>query len=439
MSKYMGTITEYGCIAEHLGHSFSGEIHHLLGLALAQKGAAEPIYHYALQELSPDEVAGFLEHRGFKGINVTIPYKQTVIPYLDEVTDAAREIGAVNTVLNRNGRLIGDNTDFFGMNYALSLAGIDVKNKKVLIFGTGGTSKTAFAVAKHGGAKTILKFSRKAQSGSLTYDELGAHMDADIIINTTPVGMFPNDEATPLPSGISLSNFKALCGVFDAVYHPLRTELIMAARALGVPAAGGLAMLVAQAAAAAERFLECTISQDVVLNVINSLEGQKQNVVLIGMPGSGKTTVGGLLSQATSRELLDTDREITQAVGMTPAEYITQYGEKEFRKVESDVIRERIAPCSGVVIATGGGAVLSDDNVRRLKRNGVLCFLDRSLASLQATPDRPLSADADMLRRRYEERYGRYREVADIHAVVEDGELPELTAQKILNLISRGT
>ncbi len=432
MNNYMGTITEYGCIAEHLGHSFSGEIHRLLGLALAGDGATEPCYRYALQELSHDEVGDFLNRKNFKGINVTIPYKQTVIPYLDEMSEVAREIGAVNTVINRDGRLFGDNTDFFGMNYALSLAGIDLNNKKVLILGTGGTSKTACAVAKYQGARTILKVSRQVQDGYITYDEISAHLDAQIIMNTTPAGMFPNDEACPLPNEVSLADFKGLCGVFDAIYHPLRTELISSAMTLGIPATGGLAMLVAQAAAATECFLNCTVSDKVVAKVVNEVLSQKQNIVLIGMPASGKTTVGRLLAQALSRELIDTDEVIAKAVGITPAEYITEYGEREFRKVESDVIRERIAPLSGVIIATGGGAILSDDNVRRLKRNGRLYFLDRSLESLETTHDRPLSANKELLRRRYEERYDRYCTVADIRIEIENGEEPNTTAAKIL-------
>lgn len=432
MKNYMGTITEYGCIAEHLGHSFSGEIHRLLGLALAGNAATEPCYSYVLQELKPEQISDFFECRSFLGINVTIPYKQTVIPYLDELTDVAREIGAVNTVTNRDGRLIGDNTDFFGMCYALSLAGIDLKDKKVLIFGTGGTSNTAYAVAKHQGARTILKVSRRAQDGCITYGELAAHKDAQIIMNTTPAGMFPNDESSSLPPNVSLADFKGLCGVFDAIYHPLRTELVASAMTLGIPATGGLAMLVAQAAAATERFLNCSVSEHVIAQVLKAVEAQKQNTVLIGMPASGKTTVGKLLSQALDRELIDTDEEFTRTVGMTPAEYITRHGETEFRKLEVDIIRDKIAQLSGVIIATGGGAILSDDNVRRLKRNGRLYFLDRSLESLEITPDRPLSANKELLRRRYEERYDRYCTVADVRIEIENGEEPNTTAAKIL-------
>ena len=398
MKDYTGIITTFGCIAEHLGHSFSGEIHYLIGRALQDAGLAEP-YPYVLQELRPDEVDGFMRTHAFRGINVTIPYKQTVMPYLDELTDIAREIGAVNTIVNRNGRLIGHNTDFYGMNVLLSLADIQIEDKKVLIFGTGGTSKTATAVAKHGGAREILKFSRKAQEGSLTYDKLSDHFDAEIIINTTPVGMYPNDEESPLPEGISLRDFSSLCGVLDAIYHPLRTELVSEALRLGIPATGGLPMLVAQAVAATERFLEREIPTDIVRTVTAAIEAQKQSIVLVGMPASGKTTVGRLLAERLQMPLIDTDEEITRLARATPAEIIRARGESAFREIEAQVICDVIAPQSGVIIATGGGAILRDDNVRRLKRNGKLVFLDRSLDSLETTYDRPLSSDREALRR----------------------------------------
>jgi shikimate dehydrogenase len=423
-------ITTYGCIAEHLGHSFSGVIHHLLSNKLAV-GSPELAYDYALQELRPDEVADFLTRRAFCGINVTIPYKQTVIPHLDELTDTAQEIGAVNTIVNRDDRLIGDNTDFGGMQYLLGTIGLDLTDKKVLIFGTGGTSRTAFAVAKHGGAKQILKFSRTAKEGALSYDDLLLHTDADIIINTTPAGMYPHDEGCPLPEGLTLSHFPHLSGVVDAIYHPLRTELVMQALALGIPATGGLPMLVAQAAAATERFLDCRIDADVVASVIAEVQSSKENIVLVGMPGCGKTTVGRLLADRLDRPLLGTDEAITRRVGLI-SDYILTHGEAAFRKLEAEVIRDEIAPESGAIIATGGGAILRDDNVRRLKRNGKLVFLDRPLASLIATPDRPLSSDPDALRRRFEERYDRYLSVADVHLVVKDGESAERTAERIV-------
>ncbi len=423
-------ITTYGCIAEHLGHSFSGVIHKMLSNKLSV-GTPNLAYDYALQELRPDEVEGFLSRRAFCGINVTIPYKQTVIPHLDELTDTARAIGAVNTIVNRDGKLIGDNTDFFGMQYLLGTIGLDLSYKKVLIFGTGGTSRTAEAVATAGGAKQILKFSRTAREGALSYDDLPLHTDADIIINTTPAGMYPHDEGCPLPEGLTLADFPRLSGVVDAIYHPLRTELVMQALALGIPATGGLAMLVAQAAAATERFLNCRVDADIVASVIAEVQASKENIVLIGMPGCGKTTVGRLLSDRLGRPLLDTDEAIVRRVGPI-SDYIVTHGEAAFRRLEAEVIREEIAPESGAIIATGGGAILRDENVRRLKRNGKLVFLDRPLASLIATPDRPLSSSPDALRRRFEERYGRYLAVADVHLPIADDESAEETAERIV-------
>ncbi len=429
--SYFAPITTYGCIAEHLGHSFSGEIHHLIGQAIAvRRGEQQLPYRYSLQELKPDEVAPFLLRRAFCGLNVTIPYKETVIPYLDELTDTARAVGAVNTVYFREGKLIGDNTDVYGMQYLLRRARIDLKNKKVLIFGTGGTAKTARALCTLAGAKEILTFSRTARGGALPYTALLDHADAQIIINTTPAGMYPNDEATPLPACIALTDFPMLCGVADAIYHPLRTELVLSARALGIPATGGLPMLVAQAVRAAERFLDETIPDDIIESVLHKVEHQKENIVLIGMPGSGKSTVGRLLSESLGRPLLDTDEAIAARIGGRVDDYIRTQGEAAFRELEAAVIRDDIAPHSGVIVATGGGAILRDDNVRRLSRDGRLIFLDRPLSALIATPDRPLSCDPDALASRFAERYERYLAVCDVHLAIGETETAQEVAKR---------
>ena len=392
---------EYGCIAEHLSHSFSKEIHARLA-----------DYRYELHELAPSEVGTFLQQRDFRGINVTIPYKQTVIPYLDEVTPIANHIGAVNTIVNRDGRLVGDNTDFWGMKYLLERENINPQNKKVLILGTGGTSRTAQAVVGAMGAACVGVVSRQAGNDVLTYEQaVEQHSDAQIIINTTPSGMYPNEEDAPY--GIDLSRFPKLEGLLDAIYHPLRSELVLAAKARGINATGGLTMLVVQAAVAVERFLDTTLPPECVAEVDREIRMSKENIVLIGMPGCGKSSVGARLAKKYNRKLIDTDQELIKMTQKTPAELIKEQGEAAFRELEAEAVR-RTASESGVVIATGGGAILRDDNVRRLRRNGRLIFLDRPPEQLPTTDDRPLSGTRQALMQRYAERIDRYRAVADV-------------------------
>lgn len=389
---------KYGCIGEKLGHSFSREIHNRLA-----------DYTYELKELTPAELGAFMEAKEFAAINVTIPYKQDVIPYLSEISPQAKEIGAVNTVVNKNGKLYGYNTDFFGMRALIQRAGISLIGCKVLILGSGGTSRTARAVAADLGAKEILVVSRSGKDG-ITYETARTlHSDAEIIINTTPCGMYPNIRTVPL----DVADYPRLKGVVDAVYNPLRTELVLQARERGIPAVCGLYMLVAQAAYAVEFFLDTTVPQEKIEAVYRELFSAKQNIVLTGMPGSGKTTVGQLLARELGRTFLDTDELLTARAGATPAEIIPRDGEQAFRDLESAVIGEQAAPLTGCVIATGGGAVLRDENVRDLKRNGRIVFLDRPLAEIIPTGDRPLSSSREALEKRYRERYSRYCETAD--------------------------
>ncbi|MBQ8718454.1 MAG: AAA family ATPase [Clostridia bacterium] len=392
---------EYGCIAEHLSHSFSKEIHARLA-----------DYRYELHELQPCEVGTFLQQRDFRGINVTIPYKQTVIPFLDEITPIAKSIGAVNTIVNRDGRLRGDNTDFWGMKYLLERENINPQSKNVLIFGTGGTSRTAQAVVRSMGAARVGVVSRREGEGVLTYAQAKASFpDAQIIINTTPSGMFPHEEA--LPYDVDLDCFPQLGGVLDAIYHPLRSELVLAARARGINATGGLTMLVVQAAVAVERFLDTTLPPERVAEVDREIRMSKENIVLIGMPGCGKSSVGARLAQKYNRKLIDTDQELINMTQKTPADIIETQGEAAFRELEAEAVK-RAATESGVIIATGGGAILRDDNVRRLRRNGRLIFLNRPPEQLPVTDDRPLSRDRERLMLRYAERIDRYRVVADV-------------------------
>lgn len=405
---------QYGCIGEHLTHSFSKIIHGEL-----------TDYLYELREIPMGELDDFMAARDFKAINITMPYKQDVIPHLKEVESMAAAIGAVNTVVNRNGELYGYNTDFGGMAALIGRTGIDMAGKKVLILGTGGTSNTAMAVARHLGAAEGYKVSRTAKTGVLTYDEVKErHLDAQVLINTTPRGMFSRE------SGMSIDPrlFPHLEGAVDAVYNPLRTEFILSARKQGARAAGGLYMLVCQAVLASEIFLNIKYPEGTVERVYRKIKSGKENIVLTGMPSSGKSTVGKLLAEKLGRPYLDVDTLITEKVGKTPAELISAEGEQAFRDIESDVIRS-IALETGAVIATGGGAVLREENIDALRMNGKIFFLDRPVEQLLPTEDRPLSSTKEAILQRYYERYDIYVSTAD--AVIPNGATAEEAAQQV--------
>lgn len=389
---------EYGLIGEHLPHSFSKEIHEQLA-----------DYTYDLHELTPDALDGFMREKAFKAINVTIPYKRDVMAYLDEISPSAKEIGAVNTIVNRGGRLSGYNTDMLGMQALISRIGLDLTGKTVLILGTGGTSHTAQYVAKHLGAGKVVTVSRSGRGGSVTYEDAPRlYPDAAVILNTTPAGMFPNVDA----QAIDLSLFPALEGVADVVYNPLRTQLVQQAHALGLPAEGGLYMLVGQAVAAVEIFLDRKLDPDALDKVFQAVFADKESIVLTGMPGSGKTTVGKLLAEQLGRRFYDSDDEITSRTGRTPNEIIRADGEAAFRDVERDVIAA-LSLEPGCVIATGGGAILREENIRHLRANGRIFFLDRKPEDILPTDDRPLSSDRAALKKRYDERYPIYTATAD--------------------------
>lgn len=389
---------EYGCIGKKLPHSFSKIIHEKIG-----------DYSYKLVELTEEELPKFMKNRDFKAINVTIPYKEAVIPYLYEMSDTAKSIGAVNTVINCNGKLYGYNTDFYGMTALIKKNSIDFNGKKVAVLGTGGTSKTANAVAKKLGAKTVIKVSRNKTDSTVTYDELyGEHTDIDIIINTTPVGMFPQIYASP----VDLSKFNLLSGVIDAVYNPLETKLVADAKKQGIPAESGLYMLVGQAIKAYEIFMGKTAPENLLDNIFNDVKSQKQNIVLIGMPGSGKTTIGQAVAKKLGRDFIDSDDEIKKIIKTEISDYFSQNGEENFRDVETEVIKD-IAKSSGVVIATGGGAVLRQENIDALKMNGIIYFLDRPLSDIIPTSDRPTASSREAIEKRYNERYEIYKSSAD--------------------------
>lgn len=390
---------KYGCIGEHLGHSFSREIHARLS-----------DYEYELCEVERERLGDFAQKRNFLAINVTIPYKEMILPYIYELDEGARLIGAVNTVVNRGERLYGYNTDFYGMTELIRHAGIEIAGKKVAILGTGGTAKTANAVASSLGAGRIIKVSRTAREGICDYATLSKeHSDVDVIINTTPVGMYRDFDGVP----VDISDFPSLCGVIDAVYNPLRTRLVSEALSRGIRAEGGLYMLVAQAVRASEIFLDKTYPVGTVERVFREMMEDKENIVLIGMPAAGKTTVARLLANETWREVIDTDERLVAEVGVSIPDIFANEGEPKFREYEESVIR-RVAQDTGKVISTGGGAILNPVNIERLSRNGKIYFIDRPLSALLPTADRPLSSTKEAIERRYNERYDLYKKSADV-------------------------
>ncbi len=389
---------KYALIGERLAHSFSPAIHSKIA-----------DYTYELCEIPRDVLAEFMKKRDFCAINVTIPYKESVIPYLDEVSEMALSIGAVNTVVNRGGKLYGYNTDYMGAEAMIRHAGIDLRGKRVLVLGTGGTSKTLSTVARSLGAESVLAVSREKRDGVITYAEAYEnHADAQVIINTTPVGMYPRSDGCP----IEIERFPCLSGVVDVIYNPLDTVLVCRAKALGVRASGGLYMLAAQAVYASALFTGTEADYALIDRVYREVLKEKMNIVLCGMPSCGKTTVGERIARLTGRRFIDTDDEIVRTASRPIPEIFASDGEAAFRKIEREVIAS-VSKESGAVIATGGGAVMDPANVDLLKQNGLLFFIDRPLELLTPTDDRPLSADLALLKKRYAERYPIYCSVAD--------------------------
>ena len=407
---------QYGLLGEHLPHSHSPKIHSLLGNK-----------RYALFEKEKTAVASFLKERNFLGINVTIPYKQTVMPLCDFLDGAAVEIGAVNTIVNCGGKLFGCNTDFDGFIFMCNRASIDMRGKKVLILGTGGTSHTAFAAAKKLGAAQIATVSRSGEINYANVYEKAA--DAEIIINTTPVGMFPNTEEKP----IELSRFANLSGVVDVIYNPLRTRLICEAESLGIPCTGGLTMLVAQAAFADRYFRGVAHTGGEIVKITSRMQSTLENVVLIGMPGCGKSTAGKLAAERLGREFWDVDKLIVEREGKQIPDIFAEHGEEYFRDIESEVTKEISKRC-GVVIACGGGTVLREENRTALHQNGKVFYVKRDLEQL-AKGGRPLSQGAGAIEELYRVRAPIYEGFADV--TVEPCETVEKCVAKIIKGVKR--
>jgi shikimate dehydrogenase len=401
---------KYGVIGEHLKHSFSKDIHEKIA-----------DYKYDVCEIEPEKLDDFIKRGEFEGINVTIPYKEKVIPHLYSVSDKAKRIGAVNTIVNKDGKLFGYNTDYMGMKSLILRNKIDLKGKKALIMGNGGTAKTGHAVLTDLGASQIIHVGREGEGADVLYGNVvELHSDADFILNTTPVGMFPKNEGKI----IDIKLFPKLMGLIDVVYNPLRTNIVLDAMEMGIPAESGLYMLVSQAVYASEFFLEKAYDISVCESTFKEILKSKENIVLTGMPSSGKTTVGKYLAGITGKEFIDTDDEIVKKIGMDIPSYFAKYGEKAFRNVESEVIAD-VSKKNGLIISTGGGAILRKENVRSLKQNGRVYFLNRSLELLTPTSSRPLSSDIEALKKRFEERYELYLGSCDVE-IKADGTIKEV-------------
>lgn len=404
-----------GLLGRKLGHSYSPQIHALLGN-----------YSYQLFEKEPEEIGDFLKNGDFTGLNVTIPYKKEVIPFLDELSPAAARLGAVNTIVRRDGKLIGHNTDYFGFRRLVQESGLQVAGKKVLVLGSGGASSTAVAVLQELGAKVTVI----SRSGENNYENLDRHADAAVIANTTPVGMYPNTGK----SALSLDGFPRLEGVLDAVYNPARTQILLDAERRGLAAVNGLWMLVAQAKESAEWFTGEEIPDSRIAKIHHTLRLQMENIILIGMPGCGKTAVGQQLAQKLGKKFVDADESLEARVCRKITDIIPNDGEAAFREMESETLAE-LGKQSGLVIATGGGCVTQPQNYPLLHQNGTIFWLQRELDKLP-TDGRPLSQKGT-LGQMYEARMPLYRRFADA-AISNDGSITE-TASAICRKLEETT
>ena len=401
-------MAQFGLLGKKLGHSYSPAIHTQLGSA-----------PYGIFEKTEEELPDFLQNCDFLGLNVTIPYKKTVVPYCAELSDTARALGSVNTLVRRaDGTLYGDNTDYYGFMSLVGKSGIAPKGKKALVLGSGGASVTVCAVLRSlGAAVTVI-----SRDGADNYENLHRHADAAIIVNTTPVGMYPHNGASPL----DLAQFPQCEAVFDLIYNPQRTALLLQAEALGIPAFGGLHMLVAQAKASSQQFQGITIPDREIDRIENLLRRQMQNIVLIGMPGCGKSSVAALLGAALDRQVCDSDALVEEMAGMSIPDIFARCGEDEFRRLETEAIAQ-LGKRSGIIIATGGGCVKRAENYAALHQNGTIFWLQRDIAALP-TEGRPLSRQ-NALSQLYAQRKPLYERFAD-HCIDNNG-APEATVTAI--------
>ena len=400
---------KYGLIGEHLVHSFSKQIQTRIAEIENVKD-----YDYQLVELDKEEFKEFMEKKDFKGINVTIPYKKDVIPYLDEMDESAKAIGAVNTIINVDGKLKGYNTDFGGFLYMVKAHNVHMEGKKVLIIGNGGACAAVKAVCKHENAKDIVIVSRSANRGAIGYDEMyTSHLDADIVVNTSPVGMFPNIANAP----IDVSWFHKLECVLDVVYNPILTRLCFEAQEADIKRVIGLEMLIAQAKYTFEIFENMSFDDSIIDEIKKEMLKDRCNIVLIGMPSAGKTTIGKMLEEKLGKEFFDLDDMIIAKAGKSIPEIFQESGEAGFRAIETEVAIEA-SKMNNKIIATGGGVVKHKVNMDFLRLNGITIFIDRDIDKLiSSDPNRPLSSSKQALQQMYKERYPLYQKYAAYIAV----------------------
>ena len=410
---------QYGLIGGALGHSFSKEIHEQIAS-----------YTYDLMPLTESAFHTFMEKRDFKAINVTIPYKKAVIPYLDEIEEAAEMIGAVNTIVNRNGKLIGYNTDYYGFAYMVKKYRVSMQNKKVLVIGNGGASLAIQAVVKKAQPKELVIVDVARSKDAVDYEEVyHKHLDAEIVINTSPVGMYPKNDAAP----IDLRLFHCCVAVLDVVYNPITTKLCYTAKQFGLIHANGLEMLIAQAKYAVEHFLHQKIDDQIIETIYQKLLRDKINIVLIGMPSAGKTTIGRLLAKQMQKPFIDMDERIVAQAGKSIPQIFAEHGERGFRAYETQIAMQ-LAKQENSVIACGGGIVKYDVNMEMLGQNSIVIYLERDPANLSSNdPTRPLSSSKEAVEKMYRERLPLYLQYSDI--TVKNAEEPAVVAENCVQQI----
>jgi len=403
-----------GLLGRKLGHSYSPQIHKYLG-----------DYSYDLFEKEPEELDGFFADPPFDAMNVTIPYKETVMKYCSEISDSAKKIGSVNTIVRKNGKYYGDNTDYYGFEFILDSVCADVKGKKVLIIGNGGAAKTAIAVVSDkGGIPVVISHKENTPENMIRH-----HLDTDIIVNTTPVGMYPKN----LESPIVLDDYKNVQAVVDVVYNPSKTQILLDAERLGIPCINGLYMLVAQAEKASAIFKDEESWISKTESIVSELEFEMKNIVLVGMPGCGKSSVGKRIADKLNKTFKDSDDEVLAFSGKTPAEIIMAEGESEFRKIETEVLKS-VCKQSASVISTGGGCVTVEENFDVIRQNSVVVWIKRPIENL-STDGRPLSKSLEELKKMYGVRAPKYDKISDI--IIDNNKDIDSVAMTVINEIER--